>query len=170
MGMRDREMSVPQPSQTRTAGFKRILVAVDGSENAERAAKAAVELAQKFGSELIVLHVIARPSYTYVPMFPSVTPPPAKVYDEYYALSKRAAEGCVSRAVSLADGLSLRVRGDVQEGRFSVVEGITEYADNEKVDLIVVGTRGLGGFTKLVIGSVSSGVVTHAHCPVLVVR
>ncbi len=125
MGMRDREMSVPQPSQTRTPGFKRILVAVDGSENAERGAKVAVELARKFGSELIVLHVVARPTYTYVPMFPSVTPPPTKVFDEYYALSKKAAEGCVSRAVSLADGLNVKVRGDVQEGRFSVVEGIT---------------------------------------------
>jgi nucleotide-binding universal stress UspA family protein len=169
MDVGQREMPAPQRFQTATAGFKRILVAVDGSENAERATKVAIELAGKFGSELIVLHVIGRPSYTYVPMFPSVTPPQA-VFDEYHALSKKAAEGYVGKAVSLADGSKVKVRGDVQEGRFSVVQGITEYADNEKVDLIIVGTRGLGGFTKLVIGSVSSGVVTHAHCPVLVVR
>jgi len=56
------------------------------------------------------------------------------------------------------------------EGVTSTVQGIVEFASNEKVDLIVIGTRGLSGFKRLLIGSVSSGVVAHAHCPVLVVR
>ena len=45
-----------------------------------------------------------------------------------------------------------------------------EFAASEKADLVVTGTRGMTGFRKLIMGSVSSGLVNHAHCPVLVVR
>jgi nucleotide-binding universal stress UspA family protein len=41
---------------------------------------------------------------------------------------------------------------------------------NKKINLIVIGTRGISGFKKLLIGSVASGVITYAHCPVLVVK
>jgi len=51
-----------------------------------------------------------------------------------------------------------------------VVETIISHAAKEDVDLIVVGTRGLGGFKKMLMGSVSSGIISHADCPVLVVR
>jgi nucleotide-binding universal stress UspA family protein len=43
-------------------------------------------------------------------------------------------------------------------------------AEQKKVDLIVIGSRGLSGFKKLLLGSVASGVVTYSHCPVLVVK
>jgi len=52
----------------------------------------------------------------------------------------------------------------------SIVQAITDYASQEKVDLIVVGTKGLSGFKKLLIGSVSSGLFSHANQPVLVTR
>jgi nucleotide-binding universal stress UspA family protein len=51
-----------------------------------------------------------------------------------------------------------------------VPDSIIIYAENENVDLIVVGTRGRSGFKKLLLGSVASKVVTYAHCPVLVVK
>jgi nucleotide-binding universal stress UspA family protein len=47
---------------------------------------------------------------------------------------------------------------------------IVEYAERENIDLIVISSRGLTGFRKLLLGSVASGVVTYAHCPVLVVK
>ena len=52
----------------------------------------------------------------------------------------------------------------------SVVGGITDFAEEENVDLIVVGTRGKSGFKKLLLGSVASGIVNYATCPVLVVK
>ena len=52
----------------------------------------------------------------------------------------------------------------------SVIGSIIGYAERENIDLIVVGTRGKSGFKRLLLGSIASGVVTHAHCPVLVVK
>jgi nucleotide-binding universal stress UspA family protein len=52
----------------------------------------------------------------------------------------------------------------------SVVPAIVEYAEKNRVDLIVTGTKGRSGFTKLLLGSVASGVVTYASCPVMVVK
>ena len=62
------------------------------------------------------------------------------------------------------------VKADIPEATTSVVETIVNQAAKENADLIIVGTRGLGGFKKLILGSVSNGVVSHAHCPVLVIR
>ena len=55
-------------------------------------------------------------------------------------------------------------------GISSVVKEIVEYAEKNKVDMIVVGSRGLAGIKKMLVGSVASGVVTYAHCPVLVAK
>jgi len=52
----------------------------------------------------------------------------------------------------------------------SIVGAIIQYAEDEKVDLIVIGTRGRSGIKKMLLGSVAAGVVTYAHCPVMVVK
>jgi nucleotide-binding universal stress UspA family protein len=52
----------------------------------------------------------------------------------------------------------------------SVVGGIADFADNENVDLIVVGTKGRSGLKKMLLGSVASGIIKYAHCPVVVSR
>jgi nucleotide-binding universal stress UspA family protein len=52
----------------------------------------------------------------------------------------------------------------------SAADSIVNYAENKKVDLIVIGTKGRTGLKRLILGSVASGVVTHASCPVLVLR
>jgi nucleotide-binding universal stress UspA family protein len=52
----------------------------------------------------------------------------------------------------------------------SIVGAIVDYAERENIDLIVIGSRGLSGFKKLLLGSVASGVVTYANCPVMVVK
>jgi nucleotide-binding universal stress UspA family protein len=50
------------------------------------------------------------------------------------------------------------------------VKSIVEYAEEHKIDLIVIGTKGLSGIKKMLLGSTASGVVTYAHCPVIVVK
>ena len=155
-------MSTPRPGS-----FKSILVSVDGSENSMRAAKVAIDLAQKESASLFVLHVIQVPTYTEVAAPGMAT---HAVTAQYIDLAKKSAEKWVGDMVKEADVAGLKVRGEIIENVPSVVQSITEYASEWKVDLIVMGTRGLSGFRKLLLGSVSSGVLSHASCSVLVVR
>jgi nucleotide-binding universal stress UspA family protein len=165
------EKSAPKASSL----FKKILVAVDGSESATRAANAALELADKLKADLIILHAVSPPSTVYktgLPSMASMAPPPPSQseIDEYYAYAKRVATGIMSGTISEAKRRGVKVKSEIVEGVASTVETIINHASKENVDMIVVGTRGLGGFRKLLIGSVSSAVVTHASCPVLIVR
>ncbi|MDE1764546.1 MAG: universal stress protein, partial [Thaumarchaeota archaeon] len=52
----------------------------------------------------------------------------------------------------------------------SITDAIVTYAESHQIDLIVMGSRGLGGFKKLLLGSVASGVLQHSKCPVLIVK
>jgi nucleotide-binding universal stress UspA family protein len=147
------------------ADFKQILLASDGSEGAHRAAVSAVQLAQKFAASLAVLNV-----------FDAFTPLPGLPVED----SELAAD---VRPTTLADRVLETVMRDVgpiaHEAKVNAsfhqetghhAEAILRFADEHKPDLIVLGSRGLGGFKSLLLGSVSDGVLHHARCPVLIVR
>jgi nucleotide-binding universal stress UspA family protein len=144
---------------------KTILVPVDGSQSAERSAKVAFQLAVGYGARVIVLSVVAAPGF-------SLSGPAGAPADltEYYKLGTSEAARSVESALKIAKDAGLEARGEVIEPVSSTVGAIVEFAEKEKVDMIVMGTRGLGGFKKLLLGSVSTGVVSHAHCAVLIVR
>ena len=149
--------------------FQRILVAVDGSEGSTRASEVAVDLAEKYNAQLFILNVF-RGYPEYVTAFPSIPAPSGKAFEDYEAYARKAATEVVGRAVSIAEKKGVKAKPKTSETIGSVVQTITDYGVTEKIDLIVMGTRGMGGFKKMLLGSVSSGVVTHAHCTVLVVR
>ena len=150
-----------------TQEFKRLLVAVDGSDDATRAARVAISLAKKFGSELIICHVIPTPIYS----SPEVgTSNLANALSGYFDVARKDAKNMVDQVLGLAESGGVRATGVVREKVFSIVEAIVSLAEARNVDLIVIGTRGQSGFKKRLMGSVSSGVLSHAHCPVLVVR
>lgn len=150
--------------------FKRILLATDGSGNARRATRVAVELARRNGSELIVVHAIPP---AVMPMSAPL-PPTAGTFgafmDEYYKRSKEEARKLTREVVDLARERGVDGRGEILDAPESVVKQLIDFAKNEKADLIVAGTRGLSGFRKLLLGSVSGGLVSHAPCAVLIVR
>lgn len=163
------------PSTSSKSMFKRILVALDGSDNSARASQTALELAEKLKADLIVLHAILPPAlYYHSEISPEgqVIEPPTheKEIDLYLEYARRVARGIVDRTVSEAEKRGITVKADIPEATTSVVETIVNQAVKENADLIIVGTRGLGGFRKLLLGSVSSGVVDHSRCPVLVTR
>ncbi len=151
-----------------TSSLSRILVGIDGSENSKRAAKLAAEIAQREGSELTILSIVSYPNYPVSAVFDATALD--RAYENYSAQLRKAADGYIQNALSIAKSQGVEATGRVEQVTGSTVEALVTYAQAEKFDLIVVGTRGLGGFKKLVLGSVSSGVVSHAHCPVLVVR
>ena len=167
---------IPEPfSPVSKQLFKKILVAMDGSENSQKAAQAALELAEKLKTELVVLHAIIPPTSYYQTTIASPTgmslPAPSQhEIDAYYSYARKVATGIVGEVESKAKRQGIHIKTQITEAVSSVVETILNHAAKENVDLIVVGTRGLGGFKKLLLGSVSSGIVSHAQCPVLVVR
>jgi nucleotide-binding universal stress UspA family protein len=170
--IRPANQSTPTSSKSM---FKKLLVALDGSENSARASQAATELAEKLKAELIVLHAITPPALYYhtetSPEGPVIEPPThEKEIDLYLEYARRVGRGIVDPTVSEAKKRGITVKADLPEATSSLVETIVNQAVKENADLIIVGTRGLGGFKKLLMGSVSNGVVSHAHCPVLVIR
>ncbi|MGA2874316.1 MAG: universal stress protein [Nitrososphaerales archaeon] len=148
--------------------LKKILVTTDGSENAKRAVNAASSVAKQNGSELLIIHVVSEAiPAQYSPIGINT---PASDYTDYFKTIEQEGLKLVNEVVQKAKGEGINARGEVLRTISSTVESIVEVADKEHVDLIVVGTRGLGGFKKLLLGSVSSGVVSHASCSVLIVR
>ena len=127
----------------------KILLATDGSKDAELAASTAIELANKTGSELHVVHIMDLVS--------SVVLDEADARELLDALVKRLEDaGSVSAQAHLSEGVP--------------AAEIVALGEDIDAGLIVVGSRGLGGVRRALMGSVSEAVTRHAHCPVLVVR
>ena len=158
--------------------FSKILVLVDGSQPSINAADRAIALAKKEKDNpqlLIALHVVfSRVGYAYSPegvfgMDGLTTPNAMK---EILENAKKEAQQWfdnIKEKINM-DNNNIQLRPDVVVTATSIVSAIVEYAKNKDVDLIVIGTRGRSGFKKLLLGSVASGVVTNAACPVMVVK
>jgi len=138
------------------------LAAIDGSENSSRAADTAIDLAKRNDAALFLVTVVHNPVYAYSEQGAPIQQPVDKARSD--------AEALVKVAVSRAEERGVKARGEIIENVPSVVDAIADYADEWKVELVVVGTRGLSGLRKLFLGSVSSGVISRVQCSVLVVR
>jgi nucleotide-binding universal stress UspA family protein len=139
----------------------RILLATDGSEEAELAATVAVKLAKSTGSELHLVHVKLLP----------LTPPYPEVlgWREDLERAEREARELLDEQVKKVEDAGGTVAGDHLREEFPGEE-IVALAEEIGADLIVEGSRGRGGIRRAFTGSVSDWVVRHARCPVLVVR
>ncbi len=136
---------------------RRILLATDGSGEAELAARAAVELANNTGSELHLKHV--KP----IPLAPSY--PEGLDWREDLERAEREARGLLDERVKMVEEAGGTVTGAQEEP----VEEIVALAEDLGVRLIIVGRRNRGLIRRALAGSVSDSVVRHAHRPVLVV-
>lgn len=144
--------------------IKKILVAVDGSKPSTYGAHKAIELAKSLGAGLTILYIVSPPTYLdlgYVNV---------GRMNEIESKEKKHAQRLVDKVKNKAIKNDITVKTDVLVGYISVVSTIIQYAEKNKMDLIVIGSRGMSGFKKMLLGSVASGVVTYAHCPVLVVK
>lgn len=142
----------------------RILVPTDFSETADKALAYAKDLATKLGASLHLVHVFADP-YAVAAYAPEVY---ASVPPEMRA---RAMEDVRERLMERLDASEeLRFRGSRGIVRGLVAPQIVDYAANQDIDLIVIGTHGRRGVAHLLLGSVAEHVVRTAGCPVLTVR
>jgi nucleotide-binding universal stress UspA family protein len=150
----------------------KVLLATDGSREAELAARTAVDLAHKTHSELHVVHAfgLARVG---PPVYPEATDVQSVEFEAETEQRQRISE---RRARQVLEAEVEKIRsagGTVAEGH--LIEGrlapeIVGLAEEIGAGLIVMGSRGRGGIRRALMGSVSESVVRHAHCPVLVVR
>jgi nucleotide-binding universal stress UspA family protein len=142
----------------------KMLLATDGSEGAELATRAAIELAEGIGSELHVVYVEPLPDF--MKKNDAGTPGyDLELYEKIEEEGRNTLRKLVWR-VKVAGGTV----ADSHLRMGAVAEEIVTFADELEVDLIIVGSRRLRGIRRTLAGSVSESVFRHARCPVMVVR
>jgi nucleotide-binding universal stress UspA family protein len=138
----------------------KILLATDASREAELAARTAADLANKTDSELHVLHVLDLPLETH---------DPSSFEPEVWARLERSAQTTLEDVVEKIEASGGEVEGSHLKAGRPEAE-IVALAEEIGAGLIVMGSRGLGGVRRALMGSISDSVLRHAHCPVLMVR
>jgi len=142
--------------------MKRILMPTDGSPCSEQAIEKGLECAQKLGAEVDFLYVIENPMEALW-----VTPEAVPYAFELVEDLKKAAKEALERAKGLAEKAGVACQTLLVEGHHPVQE-IAERAPS--YDMIVMGTHGRSGIDRLLLGSVTEGVLRRVETPVLVVR
>jgi nucleotide-binding universal stress UspA family protein len=148
-------------SDHRDQVLKKILIATDGSETAEKAADFGVQIAGLSGAKVYAVYVIDTTPYYSIPL--------DQIWSkEVYEQLEQMGNEITSNVEKTAKAAGLEAESIVLKG--DPAQRIVNFAEEQNVDMIVVGSHGIGGFERLVIGSVSEKVVRHAKIPVLVFR
>jgi nucleotide-binding universal stress UspA family protein len=143
--------------------FQSILVPVDGSEPSARAVALAVQVAQMTKARILFAHVInADLVILETGAAPFVDPQPA--------IDGLKKDGQDALAAATAEAKSAGVSADAEQVEGDPVKSIAALADKRTCDLIVMGSHGRRGLSRLFLGSVTEGVLRHSHVPVLCVR
>jgi nucleotide-binding universal stress UspA family protein len=137
-----------------------ILVATDGSREAELAVTTAADLARGTASQLHVVHVGE---------LPLVYHPERHAYRAEYEEHEKEAQQLLEAQVERIKGAGATVaQAHLRMGKAD--EEIVDLAQSMGAGMIVMGSRGQGRLRRALVGSVSESVVRHAHCPVTIVR
>jgi nucleotide-binding universal stress UspA family protein len=147
--------------------IKKILVPIDGSKSADKALDFALDLARKYSAEVLVISVFEVPSVSLIA--PGIMFAPesiAKYLEELKAFHEKALSEALKKAKKVNSGL--KVSTELLQGRAADI--IVKTAQKGAFDLIVIGSRGLGGIKEFLLGSTSHRVANEATCPVLVVK
>lgn len=138
---------------------------IDGSKYSDKAVDFAIDLAKKYGAKIILQHVIQEikvpEDFRAYAEEERIRNPPREYLRR---LGEHVSKKCEEKVK--ASGVNCSVV--IDEG--SVVDKIIRQALNQEVDLIVIGTRGLGAVKRVLLGSVSQGVSAYAPCAVTIVR
>jgi nucleotide-binding universal stress UspA family protein len=134
---------------------KTIIVAYDGSPSSNKALKLAADLSRAESSEIALVSVIERPSDIFT-------------LEHLERNREQYGKQAIDTGEKQAEALGIKVKPVLLRGNPS--EEIINYAHKENAYLIIVGTRGLGGLQRLMLGSVAQALVTHSDIPVVVAK
>jgi nucleotide-binding universal stress UspA family protein len=141
--------------------MKTILVPIDFSDISSRVVNTAQELARSFGARLVLLHV-SEPEPDFVGFEPGPVAVRTTVARDFRKEHQKLEELSAQASAGGLDVLALQIQGPI-------VDKVLDEADKQGADLIVVGSHGHGALFEFLVGSVTSGVLRAAKCPVLVV-
>lgn len=147
----------------------KILVPIDGSEHSDRALEFALDIADKYSAKVSLLSVAQPVVLAGIPYLTQPVLPPtstARYIDEMEAVHKKILSEALKKAKESKPDLTITKK--LANGR--PADKIIEIAKDENFDLIVIGSRGLGGIKEFFLGSVSDRVADEAPCPVLIVK
>jgi nucleotide-binding universal stress UspA family protein len=147
--------------------FAKIGVAIDGSDSSDKALELAIRLARIHQSKLFILNVVTLPVLYGESSSAALS---SSVVQAFFDDALKSARRLLNRASKRSERAGVDTETVLIDNYTSITQAITDYIVKEKVDLMVVGSRGLSGFKKLLLGSVSSGVASHATCSVLIVK
>jgi nucleotide-binding universal stress UspA family protein len=138
--------------------FERILVAIDGSPESEKALEKAVDLAGHYNAELIAISVV---EFTEVPGTVSEVDAIRESAEKHFHKIGQA-------AVNFAKSRGIPLRSVVVRGH--AADAILDFAQSEAIDLILLGHRGHSKIRRFFLGSTSDRVSEHCHCTVMIVK
>jgi nucleotide-binding universal stress UspA family protein len=140
-----------------TASFKNIIVPIDGSIYSEKSLERASEFVNTFGSNLILIYVVEK----------SI---PINLLDrkEYLEILRKFGTNVLEKANKKLSKKGITAKILLKEG--NIVNEIEKTVKKEKCDLIVVGNKGLGSVSRLILGSVSNKISQSSSCSVLIVK
>jgi nucleotide-binding universal stress UspA family protein len=150
--------------------FTKILCAVDGSSFAERGGLRAAELARRYSSALIILHVAKYPANTLGVSSAHTVEVELSLTDPIVDREKKGAKDSMDRIATYAKKLGVHADLAILDTSSSIVDSIADYAYRNRIDLIIVGCLGTTAFRATLTGSVAEGMVREARCTVMVVR
>ncbi len=137
-----------------------VLFGTDFSELSGKAFDEAIRLAKRLGADLVVAHVLQFP--------PMLSELPAQTEETENAM-RRWCTHRLDELAARANSSGVKARGVLREGVHAYT-GVTELAGETKATMVVLGTHGRTGLSRLVMGSVAARVIAEAPCPVLTVR
>jgi len=146
--------------------YKKILIATDGSAVSRHTACAGVEFARQMGAEVLALYVA--PAYQY-PVYVEIVPPTYPSEDEYVEQMRRVGNDLLGAVIQACSDAGLRSEGMTSFSDSPALE-IVAVAERQGCDLLFMGSHGRSGWGQLLLGSVTSKVLSHTSKPVLVHR
>jgi nucleotide-binding universal stress UspA family protein len=143
-----------------SVNFQKIMIATDGSDYSMLAAGKGIELARLSGGKVYAVYVVSTNYSSYVGV--------DFYWGEIYEAFKKDGENAVNKIKEMGERVGVNVEPILLEGH--PADELIRYSEEEKMDIVIMGTIGKTGLDRLLLGSVTGNLVRHSKVPVMVVR